>query len=793
MDRTLHIRWLRIVLWVLAFTAISFGLWALDIILLQKKPIIWISNYSDIVLTIWQTQTTIASLTLASAAFILGKIDKSYYGISIKNLLHLSRHFPKIELSFWEEIICSIVLPAVTWFFVVLDNITATSFLLVLTVYFAVAILVECINVITKSEIYSEWAQKIVDDLVDTVTAPVEEEKQQHREAAKQQLHIVIRGIEAEVSSEIRSGVNLNESTTYWYFVRLMKRYSSEEMGQFNEQMHAVLIEWLRLTIAIKSEQNIHTVLWASYSETLDPHWGSAGIDVFMCSYYHGDVSTSCFQSEIDSITTDILQAYNDYTAKALYILHNAIYYADADTFAQMIKAVWRSQPYHDSKIKSNVLITISAYLYYMAFKEQYIPIEKGSNYLEKLRAFSDIVILESYKCSKPQTIKDILCNINLIFSGVEFLLNFFNDRAFRWEYIPFGTVKPLQLDRDAIEFLTFYCYLFFKDIQPRNFSQIHLDVLLKMKNYMDKIGMINATYAEAYTAFCKWLGREEESTQVNEGFYASLIVAIKKKMIYEAKDIRSKREVWTNKICDMKKDIADHISKSTLYMNMLPTRECCVNLRFCDFHLLKDFSEHHAIYGIKQVIRSNIESRMFYQISNHNMLDHHVIKKTDSFEDSITAFCEVLQRMKRKGININQSYNFPFFDRSPYRNMTPVISETIRSLNTMIQNMGQWETGYSGVSLYIDSTLEDIGFCFPHEDFMTVFEELTDSELKYVCQRYKADDGFLFKEYSNSTEIPFTEEELIEYLKIAMIKIRYNFPAKLPRQKIGFITYYAN
>ena len=43
-----------------------------------------------------------------------------------------------------------------------------------------------------------------------------------------------------------------------------------------------------------------------------------------------------------------------------------------------------------------------------------------------------------------------------------------------------------------------------------------------------------------------------------------------------------------------------------------------------------------------------------------------------------------------------------------------------------------------------------------------------------------------MFKEASNSVEIPFTEEELIEYLRIAMAKIRYSVPAKLPHKKLG-------
>lgn len=792
MDKPLRVRWWRIIVWITAFSFLAFGLWFFDIVCLQKNPIVWVSNYSDVVLTIWEIQTTIASLTLASAAFILAKIDDSYYGISIKNLLHLSRHYPKIELSFWEEIICSIVLPVVTWFFVIFDNITAASFLLLFTVYLSTSILSECINVITKSEIYSDWAKQVVDQLVDTITAPDENPEKKHKKAAKKQLRTIIEGIEAEVSSDIRRGVDLYENATYWYLVRLMDRYSDEEMVQLNEQMHTTLIEWLRLAINVKSEQNIRTILWASYPKSLTSRGSATGIDVFMYSYYHGDISTSCFQSEVDRIAKDILQAHNDYSAKALFVLRNAIYHADVNTFAQIIKAVWRSSPYSNSEIKSNVLITAIAYLYYMAFKEQYMPIEKGYHYLENLRAFSDATILESYRSSTPQTIKDILSDTELIFSGANFLLSFFNDRAFNWEYISLGEAKSARLGSDTIEFLTFYCYLFFKNIQQEDLIPIHLDVLLKMKGYVTEDGIINEAHAAKYAVFCKWLGKEEEISQVNEWFYISLIEAIKEKMIIEAKAIREKREIWTSKISDMKNEIVDGISKSALCIAAVPVEETCTNVRFSDFHLLKDFSEHYAVYGNDKVVQFHLEARLFRQLLHHNFFDRCGVKKAfGNLEDSILVFEKMIRQMSEKGININQSYNFAFFNRFTHRRISPHISEKIKELNSLIQNVGQWDTGYSDVSMYVDSSLATMGFYIPSEDFMTVTEELTEAELKYMCQKYKTDDGFLFKESSNSTEIPFTEEELIEYLRIAMIKIRYCLPAIIPRQKIGFITYY--
>lgn len=132
---------LKIIVWIAVITLISFAIWGLDILLLQKHPIIWISNYSEMILEIWATQATIASLTLASTAFILSKIEDMYYGISIKELLHFSKHLSPIGLSFWEKNICSIIIPAITLIFVVIDNIAVVTFLFLFTVYLATTIL----------------------------------------------------------------------------------------------------------------------------------------------------------------------------------------------------------------------------------------------------------------------------------------------------------------------------------------------------------------------------------------------------------------------------------------------------------------------------------------------------------------------------------------------------------------------------------------------------------------------------------------------------------------------------
>lgn len=791
MKRYFQIRWRYIILWMIASIVLAFLLCFFDITVLQKKPIIFLSNYSDVVISIWQVQATMASLTLASTAFILGKIENSYYGISIKNLLHLPRNNPKIELSFWEKIICSILVPITTLTFVVLDNITSVTCLFVFTGYLATSILVECINVITRSDLYSKWAKNEVDQLVNTIADSLENDERVMD--AKHQLSEVLDEIGVEITSKIRREVEILDDETYSFFIQLMDRTLDGKLTYFNAQMHSILVDWLRLAISIKSEQNVGAILRRTFPKDFRAGWGSHGIGMFMNSYYRGEVSTACFNRELNNVVIHIQQADDGCFAVALYVLRNAIKNADEDTFVKIIKAVWRTRSYIRSQDKSNVLITAIAYLYYMSFKESYVPIEKGSAFEKKLRGFSEATIIDSYGKSETKTIVDILSNTELILDGATFLLDLFNDYSFPfdWEYTSYGEFKSARLEQAAIEFLAFYCIGFSRNSNPNFLREIDLESLLKIWEYLGRDGAVDKKFIKQYESFCEWLGKEELLSQRNSQFYSKLLTAIKEKMRDEAEQIRGNRSIWSEKINKMEAEVCDSLTKSLICVENDSVKNGCLNLRHTEFLPLKDFSEHISVYGYDQVVQANIEQKMFRELILHDMLVQCDIRNEgEAIEENLLAFDGMVAQMKDNGINIDQSYNYDFYDGYIYPRISDPVSKKIREYKDSINNIGQWECGYSNVAIYVDSRLAaDMGFCIQPETFMTVGETLTEKELRHICDKYKTEDGYFFKESSNSPEIPFSEEELIEYLRVAMIKIRYCFPAKLPHGKIGFFT----
>lgn len=789
MNDHLCIRKRRIMLWIIVSLVLAGVVFLIDISVLQKNPFLIINNYSDVVISIWQIQTTIASLTLASTAFILSKIENSYYGISIKNLLHLSRKWPRIGLSFWEKIICSVLVPIITLLFVCIDNITSVMCLLFFTGYLATSILVECINVITKSEIYSDWAKNEVDRLINVVCQNDSKDEQQLREA-KNQMSLILDGISAEVSSEIRKNVYIIENNTYIYFLQLYNKTSNGELIILREQMLRILIDWLRLSIDTKTDYNIGTVLRVSYPDNFYSTDGSYGIDLFMYSYYRGDVSTTCFDRQLQSVINFVHQGDKEYYAVALYMLKNAIDNADTETFIKLVKAVWRSDPYSSSTEKSSVLITAIAYLYYMALKEDYLPIERGTTFVEKLKSFSEAIILEQFAEEKEKKIVDILSDTELMLSGTSFLIKKFNE-PFGWEYLPAGEAKTCHLDRDMLEFLAFYLAVFFKEYDTIFLKKIELVYLLKIAEHFDTNGTIRKEKTAAFESFCKWIGKDETLYCSNKQFYTELIEIIKEKMLEEAVYIREKHEIWNKKIGDMEEIIFCALSDSLLHLNEEPSKAQEESINIEQFLPLKHFSEFTSLYGNDEVIRARVEEELFIKLKNREFLiPFEVNTSKKRGEIQLIAFDEMLQRMRDIGININKSFNYKFYDNYLYGNVAPHIREKVQEYNKTIENVGRWHSGYSNNAIYVDKKLlENVGFYANKENFIKISEELTSEELMKVCERYKTEEGYVFIEHSNSPEIPYSQSELLEFLKVSMIKVHYSFPVELPRDKIGFYT----
>lgn len=803
MNKYLHIKWLRIIVWIALLFGLAYGLYMFDILYWQLHSIVFLDNYSDVVLVIWQVQAGIASLTIAATAFIIGRIDESYYGISVKSLLHLSRRLPRVGLSFWEKMICSIFVLIITWAFTILNNVTTVTFMLFVTIYLTSSILVECINVITKSEIYSTFAKMLVDQMVDTIMINPynyhvwvkhhgieknEWKPDEKQKMARVQFHMVIQEIGTEISCKIKSGIYLWDNDTFQYYIGVMSRFSREDEADLYDYMYTILCDWLRVAIEERTEKNISTLLEFSYSDSKDIHWSTAGIAIFMNSYYRGEVYTTCFQAELDNICKSIRQSYEDYTNKALSVLHISIDNADISTFTRIIKSVWLSHPYDYPNRRGNVLITALAYLYYMTFKENYILIDKGQQFVDKLKKFSEAVLIEKAEMIDRIQVKNIFGDVDTMLDSSKFLLEFFENAGAKWEYLPLGEAKAMHLGDDMVEFLTFYCYLFCQTIEETFLERIPLNSLIKMKSFISNIGNIEANHYAQYSCFCNWLGKSNKFNCNNIYFFNALITLIKKKMFEEATEIRNKKDVWTKKLNDLERNVIELLTSSSLYKGTFAPENNCIFIRYSDFCNLKSFSEHVILSGYDRHVQSAIGKLLFHRMQ-HVLDKCGIVWTHENVEAALESLEKMFEQMDANGLTIDQSFNQDFFQLTKYLRPSPEVLKRIEKIKGNIKNAGNWNCGYSNVAFYTDSKRMNTGIYILEDNFMSITEDLTQKEIAFVRQRYKTNIGYIFKESSNGVEIPFSEDELNEFLKVAMVKTRYVLPATLPRQTVGFFT----
>ena len=802
MGNHVKLNWKRIVEWAVIVLAIGSMVYLVDTLLMQKAPLIFLSNYSNIVLTIWQVQATISTLNIAVTAFITSTIDTAYYGICVKELLYLPRKLPKLYLSFWEMIIFSIIMIAISWLFVILDNIAAATLLLLVSIFLIEQIIIECINIVTKSDYYKQFAKETVEQIKNTILEnPYKYDLWMHsvnsthdkwtateeQKTKRTQFQSVIEKIDAEISYKLKSRVSLIDDQTFIFYISTMAEFDELDEAELNNIMLNHLCDWIRQAIFDKDGRNIYHLLEASYS--MNKHRETDGLSIFLAAYYGGEISVTIFNKTMEGICTTLQQAFLANAEIALSVIRYSILNADTDTFTKIIKAAYLiNTTYQTIPIKGRVLLVSLAYLYYLAYCEPYLEHEKGQLYIDKIRNFTKATVIEENHNTRPVYVRDVLHDTKSTHISTNYAIDFFKKKQNNWEYMPLGLVKRMHLCDDIQEFLTFYYVCYKTRDSNAALVDLSLDTLLRMKQYVDNSGFIETSYIERYNEFCNWLSRPEQGTRQNENFSNSLSEIIRNKLSDEAKEIREDENSRQEKLSKLKDQISQNLKGSKLYRATISQERYVDVIQFSTCYFLKSFSRHVSLFGAENVIRATLERSLFIRAKEY--LDQYNIDfvHSENVQSAYERFHAILSEQSSQGLCIDSSYNFDFTESTRYMHITPELTRKINNIGEQIINIGQWDCG-EFCTIYVDSGKMHVGFTITEQDFMLVRMELTDDEIDEEIEKYKVESNYVFKEHSNSVEIQYTREELRRFLKIAMFKIEYIFPISTPSEKIGFYT----
>jgi hypothetical protein len=801
MGKHVKINFLKISIWIVVSILLGLVVYFLDVVLFQKIAVIFLENYSDVVLSVWEIQATVATLTIAVTAFIIGKFNNNFYGISVKELLYFPRKKERIMLSFWDAIFTSILIITISWFFAILNNIASITVILLISLLVTEYIVHESIIILTKPEQYSEFAHSIVDKIIATIlenpmtyeqwekkskSGKTEWEPTQKQLDARVKFESIVENIDRKIKDKIREGVVLDTDDTFRFFETTILNFNKVDEAALNVQLFNILIDWLRAALDKEDRNNVHSLL--DLSLYAYKHNVTDGLIVFLRAYYSKGRKISFYIDIIDQMCKQFRQAIFDESEKVLVFIKFSIDQADRDLFRKTIKAVWQIHSTRDHKYQGKVTLVAYAYLYYLIFREKYLREEKGSDFIEKLNEFQNIEIRRDMinGIEVITNFKDLFRNhADTILAETRFLLDLFGVSS-RWEYWPAGEMKWMQINYDAKRFLAFVLFKFFKRKIDFDFSILSKDELADIKKYINDDGILSEEVQKGFNDYMHWLGENGVKTR-NELLASVLIDEIRARLVLEMESIRENKEGREERLKELNSEVLQALQTSSLCMSSPATGMEPIFLPIEGIFTVKNFSDHSYLHGIGDYVRQRIELIIYENVKD--ALEKIVIENPYVEPDTVfQTIARVIDELREEGIIIDQIYNMDGLEELESTRLSEVNKEQLRKLLTRVRNAGSWYGNYYS-TVYVDSSKMDVGFRVPSEDFMTITEELTEEEITEEMEKCKVPTGYVYYEYSNSVGVPFDENQLRDFFRTTLFKITFHVEIYITHAKIGFYT----
>jgi len=795
------IRFKVIIARIIYIFVFSLALFFLDSLVFQKHAIYFIKQYSDIITSIWQVQATVSTLTLTATAYIIGRINSTYYGICIKDLLHLSDRKSTFGLSFWESILVSLLLLFVNGLFVFLNNILSVAVVSSISLYLTIVITLECIDVISESKKYADQAKALVNGLVhqilhegqvdgnnadDPFPNTIQNALLKADTLTKEHFGLIIDKYTIELELKINSGTDLLNDDAFNYFKSILNSFYKLHESHFQPKMYNNLINLQRYAIEKKSDKNIASIINAALSATEDSNVNV--LKVFLSYYYSGYIDPRCFKSIIDNRLDQIHLGFYDPIAIALAIFRKCITMCDRETFKKTMFSVFHIPPYRFKSSKGTILLISISYLYYLSFRERDFRIKNGDSAVQELRTFINEVIIDSFEEGRKLKVINILSNLKMILVDIDRAIKFLRANQYEWEISNFNS-KWLQLDSNFLDFVSFTLLAYFTRHSVK-FEELEINTLLEIKKRVNTEGEVEESYRTNFIEFCNWVGRPFQEGTKNLALSTSIANSIKSKLLEKAQIDRaifdSNKEDWFAKKIE---SVTQTLKASALYDEFASDNYHMVTFTLIERECFGFATSEHDFSSSAENLRSNIEGTVFAKAQKVFSI-YEFDPDFDHPDESLKTFEGLLKKARRQGLNINQSFNNSFFSEAEHYSFSDKAKSRFNEIKSQIKLCGNL-TSLNGYSIYTDASKPQFGFNFNLASYIRIESGLTDEDARLMLSEYKVEDYYVYDGNYYGVQIQYSANELAALLKESIIRIFYTVNIFIPKVKIGFYTKY--
>lgn len=295
-----------------------------DRMLIQNHALWVVQGYHDIIFAAWGLQGTLAGLTLAAVAIVVGRIDERSYGLTVKDLLDIPqypRSMRTIALSFWDLVIFTLLSCGLNWIAALAGSLVGAVVGFTIGMLSVACIVHVCVVILSREETILRQCKEIAETCL---------KKEVECEGKRKNVDLLTEKICWGISEQIREyivcGKKIEDLPEFIFFAIYLHRLGQKNPILF-EKMNSFLYGCLHDAICYKQEENAQSIVLVSMNGFNPRNKMRLGLlPEFVRCWGREEVSEKGFAHVLNCVCMDLsMNMSGDYSEPAIWLLFFAV------------------------------------------------------------------------------------------------------------------------------------------------------------------------------------------------------------------------------------------------------------------------------------------------------------------------------------------------------------------------------------------------------------------------------------------------------------------------------------
>ncbi|MGE8022115.1 hypothetical protein ACQKOM_25060 [Peribacillus frigoritolerans] len=562
------------------------------------------------------------------------------------------------------------------------------------------------------------------------------------------------------------------------------------------------------------SKQNditlIHTIRNFLYKITTQEVFIHQDLMYYYSSYYYSLSQNKIIENDdkdslITSLINNVISNLRYPQENKIQLYKNIIYFmirqfiksSKHQYFSYLLNELYNSSKHTMKDYIYEIFVTVSIYLYYISFKENYY----SDMFKNEAKQLLNNRLEEKISTRKTFNLR------NFIINSDGYFWKFYTDTKNElvngdWEHVPYHDAKWMHMERDLREFYIFYTFLttssfYFNSVALQKFESNELRVL---SEFFEPDHQLKINYHGGLLEFLEWFNEnnnEDKHTvpymnKINNKFIGEQIINAYKQTVFEdllsynqeEEAIKKKQQVL---ISELKKSI-----ETSTFSNFssLPTNICSEDTKTINISRfipipIGYLAEKVQFFNFEpdKIILNEVELEVLTSLSPK------LEKLEFEFNDSnkVEKLFNTINALKKHAVDINsliKDFNEDSILLSYYENKKS--TEALHKLEEKLLDLGHF--AYLRNTLYLDNKM----ICINFTNCEFFFRDVNDDDIHGDLKDSKVHDDLYRINTTNDLHIELTHNEATMYFKNSYKILEAKLEVKVSTSsKVGILISY--